>query len=150
MAPAGPGRPAARAETTAGACPSGGLEWTDRAFEAVSVDPANGYWLVQEHGKVRNSSPASIILGDGVARIGREGTAGTAAQVVDLPLTPMGSLTLSAGQQEPFSAAIIVQSASRPADLGLGLSNATWKSPALLSGCPPPAGSAGGTGALVD
>ncbi|HET9077060.1 MAG TPA: hypothetical protein VFN68_09010 [Acidimicrobiales bacterium] len=154
-APAPSASPAAAPQAVAssgnaGACPSGGLDWTETDFSAVPVDPANWEWLVQEHGRVRNDSPAAVVVGEGVGRIGRGTPPGQAlSPVIDLALTPSGALTLPPGQAEPYGAAVLVQSADRPRDLGPGLSDASWASPAVASGCPAPGGAAPGPAAAT-
>ncbi len=158
-APPDPSRPAAATPASqpdpgpapvspAGAvCPAGGLRWTASTFSAVPVDPQAGYWMVQERGTVANRSAAAIIVGDGVARIGRSMSGGSApASVVDLPLTPLGDLTLAPGGVEAYSGAVLVQSRSEPADLGMGLSDSVWAAPAPGPGCPAPTGGYPGPG----
>ena len=132
-----------------GACPSGGLEWTISTFEATPTDSSAQRWLVREAGTVSNSSPAAIIVGNGVARVGRRILAERTGTAIDVALTPTGSLALQPGQEEPFSGAAIVDSAGRPTNMGPALSYATWQSPPLLDGCPPPSGSASGSGTLL-
>lgn len=148
----GPPAPAAhdqgrtRAAATAGACPGGGLDWTAGPSTVIVVDPGLQEWLVQERGTVTDRSPAAIIVGNGVALIGRTAAWGAPLPVLDLPLTPLGSLILGPGQTEPYSGAIMVQSTTAPVDLGLGLSTASWEAPALVSQCAPPAGAAPASG----
>ncbi len=135
---------------TGAVCPAGGLRWTTSTFSAVPVDPQAGYWMVQERGTVVNRSASAIIVGDGVARVGRGISRGSGpAAVVDLPLTPLGDLVLAPGGEEAYSGAVLVQSRSEPADMGLGLSDSTWAAPAPGPGCPPPTGSYPGPAGLA-
>lgn len=132
----------ARSGAAAGACPAGGLTWSGGPLTVVEVDPALQEWMIQEQGMVANRSAAAIVVGNGVARIGRTDAGGRSLPVLDLPLTPLGSLTLEPGQAEPYSGAILVQSATPPVDLGAGLSSASWAVPPVAAGCAPPAGAA--------
>lgn len=124
------------------ACPGGELTWSVLTFVAIPVETTPGAgpgeWLVQEQGTVDNRSGATIVVGDGVARVGPSGPGLTS--VVDLPLTPLGSLSLAPGQTEPFSGAEMLQSVGTPQNLGLGLPQAGWQDGRQRADCPPPGG----------